>query len=319
MGTTVVFGGSGFIGTHLIRRLRAECDDPVVSADIRPQRETLAGVEYRIADVRDLSRFDVAGSVDRIYNLAAVHTTPGHPNHEYYETNILGALEVTRFAATREVGEIVFTSSIAVYGPGEETKSEDTPPAPESAYGHSKLIAERVHRQWQDESPGRRLVIVRPAVVFGAGEGGNFTRLATLLKKGVFVYPGRKDTIKACIHVDDLIDAVEFARSSPEDFVLFNAAYPQRYTLEQIVDTLIERHFPGAWTVMVPRAVVLWAARVLKPLSALKIGIHPDRVMKLVRSTDIQPDWLVAHGRDYPNAIERAFERWAEQSGGRFA
>jgi hypothetical protein len=42
---------------------------------------------------------------------------------------------------------------------------------------------------------------LQAAVIFGAGEGGNFTRLAKLLQKVFFVYPGRKDTIKACFYV----------------------------------------------------------------------------------------------------------------------
>lgn len=309
----IVFGGSGFIGTHLIRRLVADGIE-VISVDIKPQRETLPGVDYRVADVRDLSSFAVDGGISRIYNFAAIHTTPGHPTHEYYETNTLGALSVTDFATRNGVKEIVFTSSISVYGPSEEMKTEQTPPAPESAYGYSKMIAERIHLQWLDASRDRILTIVRPAVVFGAGERGNFTRLAGLLKKGFFVYPGRKDTIKACIYVEDLLDAIEFARSTSERFVLFNAAYPQRYTLEQIVSSLIENHFPKARTVLFPKAFVLLAVRILSVLDAFHIGMHPDRVMKLVRSTDVYPAWLVSHGLEYPNAIEKAFTRWADES-----
>lgn len=309
----IVFGGSGFIGTHLTRRLVANGVE-VVSVDIKPQRETLPGVDYRIADVRDLSSFAVEGAICRIYNFAAIHTTPGHPTHEYYETNILGALSITDFATRNGVEELVFTSSISVYGPSEEMKTEQTPPAPESAYGYSKMIAERIHRQWLDSSNDRKLTIVRPAVVFGAGERGNFTRLAGLLKKGFFVYPGRKDTIKACIYVEDLLDAIEFAGSVSQRFVLFNGAYPQRYTLEQIVRSLIENHFPKARTVLFPKAFVLLAVRILSVLDAFHMGIHPDRVMKLVRSTDVYPAWLVSQGLEYPNAIEKAFTRWSDES-----
>jgi nucleoside-diphosphate-sugar epimerase len=257
---------------------------------------------------------NIEGPIDRIYNFAAVHTTPGHPNHEYYETNILGALEITRFGIEHDVREIVFTSSISVYGPSEAMKTEQTPPAPESAYGWSKFIAERVHMQWHKAAPNRKLTIVRPAVVFGAGEGGNFTRLASLLRKGFFIYPGRKDTVKACIYVEDLIDAIEFARRRPEPFIVFNCAYPQRYTLEQIVGTLINNYFPKAKTVLLPKAIVLTAAYVLRIMDVFNFGIHPDRVMKLLRSTDVYPAWLVEQGQFYPEGIETAFRRWSDES-----
>ncbi len=313
----VVFGGSGFVGTHLVRRLSA-AGEKVISVDIRQPRENLAGVDYLNGDVRDLHDIKLDGNVNRIYNLAAIHTTPGHKTHEYYETNVLGALEVTRFASMNSIPEIVFTSSISVYGPGEDMKTEQTSPAPESAYGYSKLIAERIHEQWLEAGPSRKLVITRPAVVFGPGERGNFSRLASLLKRGLFVYPGRTDTIKACIYIDDLLDAIEFARTKDSNYKLFNASYPIQYRLNEIVDALVRSHFPGARTFRLPRIAVILTARLLKAFNLFDVGIHPDRVMKLVRSTNVYPGWLLSQGWVFPPNIEDTFARWAKQSNNTF-
>lgn len=52
--------------------------------------------------------------------------------------------------------------------------------------------------------PGE-LTIVRPGIVYGKGEHGNMTRLYRGQKKGYFFYAGRKDTIKACIYVKELV------------------------------------------------------------------------------------------------------------------
>ncbi|OWY33599.1 NAD-dependent epimerase/dehydratase family protein [Herbaspirillum aquaticum] len=314
---SVIFGGSGFIGTHLTRRLVAE-GQRVISVDIKPPRERLSGVDYLTEDVRDLSQMKVPGTVDRIYNLAAVHTTPGHPTHEYYETNILGATEITAWARRNNIGEIVFTSSISVYGPSEEAKSETTKPTPESAYGWSKFLAERIQKNWMEEDDSRKLVICRPAVIFGHGEGGNFTRMAKLLKRGFFIFPGRKDTIKACFYVGDLLDAIEFAASNNQRFTLLNGCYPDRYTLEQIVDTFRQHHFPKAKTYLVPKVIVYTAAQLLRPFSALGLGIHPDRVMKLVRSTDIIPSWLTEQSQQKESALSNALNQWGKESQGRF-
>lgn len=317
-GAIIVFGGGGFIGSHLLRRLAGAHASRLISVDICPPKIKVPGVDYKIADVRNLSALDIGAEVEAVYNLAAVHTTPGHPAHEYYETNIRGALEVAAFARREGVKRVVFTSSISVYGPGEETKSEASLPQPESPYGRSKWMAEDIHRSWLAESAERRLVICRPAVIFGHAEGGNFTRLARLLRRGLFVYPGRRDTIKACYYVEDLVDSLLHAASLEERLIIFNGCYADRYTLEEIVETFRSHHFPQAKTLTVPLSVVLAAAAALRPLAGTGIGIHPDRVMKLVRSTDVVPAWLESRGLARRGLLPAALQRWKDDSAGAF-
>jgi nucleoside-diphosphate-sugar epimerase len=311
----LITGGSGFIGTHLARRLQG-AGAAVVSLDLKPPRETLSGAQYVVADVREMAELGLP-KVDSIWNLAAVHTTPGHPDHEYYDTNVSGALEVTRLARSQGVQEIVFTSSISVYGPSEERKTEASTLAPTSAYGKSKLMAEKIQGDWQAEDPTRHLTIIRPAVVFGQGEGGNFARMAALLKKGVFVFPGRRDTIKSCIYVEDLVDLMLAARSGDENRVLLNGAYPECPTLEQIVTTLQGRYFPRAKLVDVPRGAVMAAAKAIGALNGVG-GIHPDRVTKLLKSTHVYPQWAVERGLLEAGAFDRGVDRWAEATGRSF-
>ncbi|MEP9356968.1 NAD(P)-dependent oxidoreductase [Xanthobacter sp. KR7-65] len=313
----IVFGGAGFIGTHCIRRLK-QAGEKVTSVDIRLPRKPVDGVDYQIGDVRALQNFTVPAEISRIYNFAAVHTTPGHADHEYYDTNVGGALEVTRFAEALDVPEIVFTSSISVYGPGEETKNESSKLKPISAYGRSKCLSEQIHVAWQRAGSNRQLVIVRPAVVFGSGEGGNFCRMATLLRKGFFVFPGRRDTIKACIYVEDLLDSIDFARKKRMPLILFNGAYPQRYTIEQIVDAFRRTYFPSAKLIDLPLWLVVGGARLVGALGVLNGGIHPDRVLKLVTSTDVVSDWLTTQDQTFPFALEYALQRWASDTQNRF-
>lgn len=76
-------------------------------------------------------------------------------------------------------------------------KKETTLPTPNTPYGISKLVAEKIHFGWAGKNDAQ-LIIVRPGIVYGKGEHGNMTRLYAGIKKRYFFYT-RKDTIKACI------------------------------------------------------------------------------------------------------------------------
>jgi nucleoside-diphosphate-sugar epimerase len=189
----IIFGGSGFIASHLVNYLRLMVRSTLGSVNLFDIN--MQGGAVTFCDVRSDIEFTNTKIGSTIFNLAAVHTTPGHADDEYFETNMLGAQNVTFFARENNINTIVFTSSIAPYGASEDLKSEDTLPTPNTPYGISKLVAEHIHRTWQAEDPiNRKLIIVRPGVVFGKGEAGNFTRLYSAMKKGYFFYPGRKDT-----------------------------------------------------------------------------------------------------------------------------
>ncbi len=101
-----------------------------------------------------------------VFNLAAVHRTPGHADHEYHETNELGARHVTGFCEATGVTDLWFTSSIAVYGATEAAVTEASPLQPATAYGRSKAAAETIHEAVgerssrpaaRDRAPGHRL------------------------------------------------------------------------------------------------------------------------------------------------------------------
>jgi nucleoside-diphosphate-sugar epimerase len=275
-------------------------------------REQIPGVEYVRCDVRD----PIAGlpmlAEPEIYNFAAIHTTPGHEDWEYFWTNVLGALHVCNYATAVGCRSLIFTSSISVYGPSETPIDESGPFKPNSAYGRSKWQAEKIHRLWARENSARSIVIVRPAVVFGRGERGNFTRLAKQLKQGTFVYPGRKDTIKSCCYVEDLVDSIGFVRDLQRPETAYNFAYPQRYTTEDICKAFFEVAGYGVPKFVVPLPLLLVAGLGFEILSAagLKTSINRARMMKLVNSTNIVPRVLEGLGYHFDTDIESGLRRW---------
>lgn len=309
----LVFGGSGFVGQHLIASLRHQGYEDITSVDIVSPRTRDPGVRYVTHDVRQLIPYNICtGTVDEVYNLAAIHRTPGHPDNEYFDTNVAGAENICQFCRATGVSRLVFTSSISVYGPAEEPKDEDSAPAPVSAYGRSKLKAEEIHRQWAEEEPSRRLVVARPAVVFGPFENGNFTRLAQALKRRIFLYAGRRDTIKGCGSVDDLVGSMAFALGLEKNQFLYNYCYPKPYTIRDICETFHDVAGLPRPLGTAPLWLLMAVGRLFEFAAALGIetGIHRERVMKVVQSTHIVPKALVDAGYEYETDLAEGLRRW---------
>jgi len=295
----LIFGGGGFIGAHLAKYIADQevCVENIYSLDINNKENVYS--KYIYCDVRqpvDVEIAEISSSI--IFNLAAVHVTPGHADYEYFETNIWGAENVCNFARKNKINTIVFTSSIAPYGVSEDNKTETTLPLPNTPYGISKLTAEYIHKVWQAEDPGKRkLIIARPGVVFGKNEGGNFTRLYSSLKKGFFFYPGRKNTIKASVYVKDVI-RILFDASIYEapGVVTFNLTYFPAPSIEEICEAIAHVTKVKEPEIVVPPNTLKFAAGLL--YSSAKIlgkkfnGIHPDRVKKLMISTNISGEKL---------------------------
>jgi GlcNAc-P-P-Und epimerase len=315
----VVLGASGFIGTRLVGRL-VEHGVEVVAIDIAPPRIVRDRVDYVAADVREPLAAGLGQGAQALYNLAAVHRTPGHPPHEYYETNLLGAAHGTALAEACGIPLVVFTSSISVYGPSEDVLIETSPLRPVSDYGRSKRLAELVHQRWVDGADGRRLVTVRPGVVFGPGERGNYTNLARALRRRMFIYPGRKDTIKSGGHVDELLRAMDFAVARGQREIIFNFAFPDKNTTEEIVGAFARAAGYPRSHPTVPVALLLAAASLFEGIDAIgvKNPIHRERVMKLVQSTRVAPKWLVDNGYEFDSDLETALAGWYAETEGRF-
>jgi nucleoside-diphosphate-sugar epimerase len=142
---------------------------------------------------------------DVIVNLAAIHREPGHRSEEYFETNISGAQNICDLAAQSGCREIIFTSSISVYGIHDKPADESSAPRPYSPYGQSKLEAEKLHIDWAKKT-GCRLSIVRPGVVFGPGEGGNVTRLVREMLNRDRQIQLQPDQCKAGIYIEELLE-----------------------------------------------------------------------------------------------------------------
>jgi nucleoside-diphosphate-sugar epimerase len=334
MNKAVIFGGSGFIGSYLADYLISNnFFDKVYIADIKSVDLDKYGfilnnhfdkgtIEYIFCDVRNPINLDFSDNsfIGTIFNLAAIHREPGHEDREYFDTNLLGAENICKWAYLVDCSQIVFTSSIAPYGVSEHLKDEKSVPVPVSPYGSSKLVAEKIHLAWLNLNDSNRLTIVRPGVVFGAGEGGNVSRLIKSVVGGYFFYMGNKDTRKAGVYVKELIRAMIYVHnsvvdSSDERIALFNMTMHPAPSVSDYVNTIMEVSGRKRMVFSAPFVLVYYVSFVISFFARIfniKQPIDPVRVRKLVRSNNIVPKYLLDSGYEFRYSLKDALTDWKE-------
>lgn len=167
----LVTGATGFIGSHLVRRLIDESFD--VRALVRPASDAGSleslGVEIARGDMRDR---DAVGHAVEGCELVFHLAKPSWGEPAPAETNAMAASHIASAALQGDVRRVVFSSSATVYGVTKNTNIDElTPPKPYSPYAQSKLATEQTLLSHQ-ESDGLGVVVARVSSVFGPGVSG---------------------------------------------------------------------------------------------------------------------------------------------------
>lgn len=206
----LVTGGTGFIGGHLLEKLRAN-GVPARCIVRRARPGTLPpGIETAEADWASGRGIEAAlQDVDTVIHLAGV--TKALATADYYTGNVRLTETLARLLAGRPV-RFVAVSSLAAMGPttGGAPLTEDDAPHPVSHYGKSKLEAERAAARW---CPGA--VIVRPPVVYGPRDRDVFQILKSIASGLVLEISGGERWFSA-IYVEDLVDGLLAAARTPQ-------------------------------------------------------------------------------------------------------
>jgi UDP-N-acetyl-alpha-D-quinovosamine dehydrogenase len=210
----VVTGASGFIGSHLVRRLR-EAGVPVLAITRHPPSlpPQLDGVEYVARDLERVgSLTDVLRADDIVIHLAArVHAMRATESAEsaFHAANVAPLRILVRSAVDRGARRLLFVSSAKVFGEGRERPyTRADPLAPQEPYARSKAEAEQVVR---DAAPaGLEWTIIRPPFVYGPGGKGNFPRLVSLarLSARIPLPLASIDNRRSIVFVGNLVDLI---------------------------------------------------------------------------------------------------------------
>jgi len=215
----LVTGGTGFTGTHLVRRLLSE-GHRVTVLDVQDGlfRDELEekGAEIVIGDASDPD--EIRGAIDGceiVFHLAAAFRKVHLPESVYWDINVEGMRSL--LTASREAGvrRFVYCSTQGVHGNVEKIPGdENSPIAPNDTYQETKWEGEKVLKRFMDE--GMEAVILRPMGIYGPGDPGRFRMLFRLADTGTFLMFGDGETLYHPVYVENFIDAFLLAMEKDE-------------------------------------------------------------------------------------------------------
>jgi nucleoside-diphosphate-sugar epimerase len=261
-----IIGGSGFIGTRLIGNLLKSGH----TVKIIDKQDSATYPELRVAgDVRSVDDL-VKGcdGCDVIYNLAAEHADDVRPLSLYDDVNVQGARNACIAAEKLGINEIIFTSSVAIYGFSEHELDEESETNYINDYGRTKYEAEKVYQDWAKGNSTRKLRMVRPTAVFGETNRGNVYNLIRQLGKKHFVMVGRGANRKSIAYVGNICACLEFMLSlDGEQVRIFNYADKPDLQMKDLVVLVREVFGFGATSPLRLPAWLVW------PLAAILDGI----------------------------------------------
>ena len=251
---TLVTGGAGFIGSHVVNHLIKSGHKIWVLDDlsggfienIHPQATFING---SINDFQLIDSLFNQNKFEYVFHLAA-YAAEGlsHFIKRYnYNNNLIGSINLINASVNNNVKCFVYTSSIAVYGAAQLPMAENMIPVPEDSYGVAKLAVEQELRI-SHEMFGLNYVVFRPHNVYGENQnlGDRYRNVIGIfmnqLMQGlpVTIY-GDGEQTRAFSYIDDVAPHIANSINNPGAINnTFNIGADQHYTINQLADAVMK-------------------------------------------------------------------------------
>ncbi|MEX0659681.1 MAG: NAD(P)-dependent oxidoreductase [Egibacteraceae bacterium] len=242
---TLVTGGTGFLGLHLVEALR-RAGDAVRTCGRGTRPASLPpDVDYHQADLTGPGPLDaLTADVDRIVHAAGAASSTSTPA-EMEAVNVTGTRRLLQAAFDAGVGRTVYVSTSSVYGKEvalPQPVVEDAECHPGAGYAASKWTAEQV--VWEFAAKGLPVSVLRPATIFGPGAVKLVA--STILDAAIERFAGldafavpRRPVEMRLVHVDDVVAACGHLITAPDAvgraFNLDSGVYPSSHEVAEAV------------------------------------------------------------------------------------
>ncbi|MCD8213343.1 MAG: UDP-glucose 4-epimerase GalE [Campylobacter sp.] len=265
----LITGGAGYIGSHVLKALlkRGEHEVTIIdnlSKGSQIALQTLKKVgKFKFINVNledDLNKIFAEGKFDAIIHFAAfieVAESVANPL-KYYLNNTANVAGILNYCQKYGVNKFIFSSTAAVYGePDTPEVTELSHTNPINPYGYSKLMSERIIKDYAVANASFKFAILRYFNVAGADEEGfigqNYPNATHLIKVAVQTALGKREQmaifgddyatkdgtcIRDYIHVSDLADAHLAALNfiDKNESEIFNVGYGRGFSVKEVIE-----------------------------------------------------------------------------------
>jgi nucleoside-diphosphate-sugar epimerase len=305
-----LIGASGFVGTRLIEEIGLE---NCLNLDKNPSYfypECTKTVDIRSG----ILNHHFPQNTEVVVLLAAEHRDDVSPVSLYYEVNVEGTKNVLKAMDEKGIKNIIFTSSVAVYGLNKQNPEEKHPVDPFNHYGKSKWQAEEVLRKWyQKDSDNRSLTIIRPTVIFGERNRGNVYNLLKQIASGKFLMIGKGTNKKSMAYVGNVVAFIKYCmeRQAP-GYRLYNYTDQPDNSMNELVNEVenaLQKKIP---TLRIPYSIGYTGAMffdILARLTNKKFPISAIRVKKFCATTQFNSAAAHSSGFKPPYTLKQALHQ----------
>jgi UDP-glucose 4-epimerase len=228
----LLFGGSGFIGKHLINKMNGKYDFLSLSRNLEDN-----SMCSKIADILKPESYEpFLENTETIINLIG---QIGPNLDQFTSSNLTGSLNLLNSAVKYNVKNIILISTINVYGENNNSPSKETDIlSPESNYGIIKMMNEKLYEHFS-KIYGINVTILRLSGVYGPGKiKGFFPQMINAINDKTIILKlyNYGNQLRDFIYIDDAIDGILKSISHKSSgFDIFNISTGNRYSIKEII------------------------------------------------------------------------------------
>lgn len=276
----LITGAFGFVGTNLSKAIKKNPNHHLVALDVF-QPENHAYNEF--FDWNSLKSLEWS-KIDAIIHLAGkAHDTKNTTDdQEYFRINLGLTQQIFNCFLQSEAKKFIFFSSVKAIAdevPGDELTENETP-NPKTAYGMSKLVAEKLILN--DKLPDdKRIYILRPCMIHGPGNKGNLNLLYKMAQKGIPWPLGKFENTRSFTAIENLTYTVNQILERNIEPGIYQIADDETISTNRLIELIAESigRRPKIWRIN--KKIIGAVARIG---DIIRLPLTSERLQKLTES-----------------------------------